>query len=249
MMRQEADADMMELAGLAAMQQPEKLAVRFVVEPQENEAKSKVAGRPIFDDVEMVEIRIPGDVDVRRNPVTEETKRRFPKQYLAFHAGQSQETASGTPLAAWALLKRSQVEEARFFGVHTVEQLSEMADANMARLGPGWIDLRQKARDWLEAAQDGAKLNELRTELEAAKQRIATMEDMLNRQAASLREAGVTTPIAQAAPAIDVEALVAKAVGEALKKMAPAPVAIEITTDPEPEPVTRRPLGRPRKVR
>jgi hypothetical protein len=247
MMRQEADADMMELARLSAERPAEKLAVRFLVEPQENEGKSKLAGRPIFDDVEMVEIRIPGEVDVRRKPVDDATKKRFPAQYLAFATGKSQEAASGTPLAAWALLKRSQVEEARFFGVLTVEQLSEMADGNMARLGPGWIDLRQKARDWLEAAQDGAKLNELRTELEAAKQRIATMEDMLNRQAASLREAGVDPIRAQhssATPAVDVEALVAKAVGAALARLAPATPA-----EPAPVPITKRPIGRPRKVR
>jgi hypothetical protein len=236
-MREEADQDMMDLAGFAAEQKAERLSVKFTVEPQENPEKSKKAGRPIFDDVEMCEIRIPGDADVRRQPVTTELKQRFARQYLAFKSGQSQETASGTPLAAWALLKRSQVEEARYFGVHTVEQLSEVPDSNMNTLGPGWIDLRQKARDWLEAAADGAKLNELRSELLTATQRISTLEEMLTRQAAALQQAGVTPQTAPTAPPVDVQALVASAVQEAMAR-----VQVPVVEAP-----VKRGRGRPRK--
>src|SRR6266481_6333615 len=62
------------------------------------------AGRPIFDEVEHIRIIAPGGKDnINDRPVTLADKRRFPRQYAAFKAGQSQIAASGTPLTevAW----------------------------------------------------------------------------------------------------------------------------------------------------
>lgn len=222
----EADAELMELAGLAETQQKESLAVRFIAEPQQNEDKTKKAGRPIFDEVEVCEIRIPGDTDLRREPVTAEHKRRFPKQYLAFKANQSQEAASGTPLAAWPLLTRAQVEEAKYLGAHTVEQLAEASDGGIQKFGPGWISIRQKARDWLTAAKDGALLVRLRSELEERDGRIKALEEMLTKQAQALQQAGIgtgsTAPVS-GTPSVDVGALVAAEVAKALATVQAAP--------------------------
>ena len=197
-MAEEADQELMELAGLAEGQEKSSLVVRFLVEPIEDEEASKKAGRPIYNDVEIIEVRVPGDPDMRRDVVTDDHKRRYPKQYIAFKKGQTQETVSGTPLAVWAPMKRSQVEEARHFGVHTVQQLAQLSDGNMQRLGPGWIAMRNLARDWEKAANDGAALAQLRSALDAAEARIKTMEDMLRRQAVELHktpsEGGAVVP-------------------------------------------------------
>ena len=187
----EADAEMMELAGLAETQDKERLAVHFLLEPQQDEEASKKAGRPIFTDVEVIEVRIPGDVDLRREVVNADHKRRFPKQYLAFKKNQSQEAASGTPLSAWPLLSRAQVEESKYLGAHTVEQLAEVSDGALQKFGPGWRTIRQQARDWLAKAADGALLARLRSELESRDAKIQTLEDMLNKQATALAQAGI----------------------------------------------------------
>jgi len=191
-MSEEADAELMELAGLAESQEREKLAIRFYMDSMQDEVASKKAGRPIFNDVEMIEIRIPGDVDLRRYPVEDEHKRRFPKQYIAFKKNQSQEAASGTPLNQWPLLTKAQVEESKYLGAHTVEQLAEVSDGALQKFGPGWRTLRQQARDWLQKAADGALLAKLRSELEERDAKIQTLEDMLNKQATALAQAGIT---------------------------------------------------------
>ena len=187
-MAEEADQEMMELAGLAEGQEKSSLVIRFLVEPQEDEAASSKAGRPIFNDVEVVEVRVPGDPDVRRSVVNDYYKRLYPKQYLAFKKGITQETVNGTPLSVWAPMKRSQVEEARHFGLHTVQQLAQISDGNLQRLGPGWIALRQQARDWEKQANDGAALSELRAVVEKQAAQIKTMEDMLQRQSLELHK-------------------------------------------------------------
>lgn len=236
-MSEEADAELMELAGLAQMQQPQAergISVNFLVEPQENAAKSKEAGRPIHDEVEVCEIRIVGDPDVRRHVVTEEHKRRFPKQYIAFKKRLDQDVASGTPLSAWPVLSRALVEDARFFGVRTVEQLADIPDSNLKNLGPGWMGLRQKARDWLIAAKDGAILVKLRSELEERDARIDALEEMLRKQAAALHAEG-KVPLAEApAQSHDLDAL----------KASVAALAAQLASQAAPK---RR--GRPPKVK
>ena len=182
--------EMTELAGLAENQKRSSLIVVFSMEAQENEQKSKKAGRPVFDDVEVVEIRIPGDKDVIRKIADERDRQEYPKQYLAFRKSQTQETVSGFPLSQWAQMKKSQVEEARFFGIHTIEQLASVSDTNLQRLGPGWTPLRQLARDWDKAAQDGAATVKLRTDLEAMTARVKTLETMLQKQAVELHREG-----------------------------------------------------------
>jgi len=200
-MSEEADEEMTRLAGLAEVQQAENLAVRFFIEPQEDETATKNQGRPIYRDVEMVEIRIPGDPDLRRSPVMQADKDRFPKQYLAFKRNQSQEAVSGTPLAQWALLSRAQVEEAKYLGAHTVEQLASASDASIQRFGSGWISIRQKARDWLQSAKDSSMLSKLRSELEERDARIKTMEDMLRKQGEAIASLGANGVRAAPEPA------------------------------------------------
>lgn len=205
-MREEAAGDlegMMELSGLASLQQSQNngergLAVRFSLEPMQNEQKTKEKGRPIFDEVEICEIRVSGSTDTVREVVTTDHRRRFPGAYLAFKQNQDQDAASGTPLVQWPLLSRAQAEEARYFGVRTVEQLSEVSDVNLQKLGAGWMVLRQQARDWLGKAKDGALLGKLRQELEERDRRIDAMEKMLAKQSAEIEAArgGSLPPVA-----------------------------------------------------
>jgi hypothetical protein len=196
MRTQEADASLMEAAGLDRARNPDdSLSVRFSIEPLENPAKTKDAGRPIYDDAEVIEIRVPGDKDVVRHPVTDGDRLRFARHYQAWKANQNQDTVTGTPLSVWPPIKRSQVEEAKFFAVHTVEQLAEVSDVNLQRLGPGWITLRQLAIDWLKKAHDGALVGKLRATIQEQEQRLAALEDMLKKQAAELHKPGPTLSV------------------------------------------------------
>ena len=70
-----------------------KLWIRFFVDAEQDLEGSETSGRPIFNEKEFIEIRIPGDRDIRREAVTDRHRAEFPKQYLAFKRLQHQEAA------------------------------------------------------------------------------------------------------------------------------------------------------------
>lgn len=221
----ELDAGLEELAA-AAMGQPmrENLAVRFFIEPMMHEQKSRDAGRDIFEDTEMVEIRTPGDRDVIRRPVSAEDKKRFAPLYVAFRRNESQEAVEGFPLKEWASISRSQAAELAHFGIRTVEHLAGAPDANLQQIGP-LMALRQKARDWLAAAKDNAVLAKLRSENDDLRSRLTTLESMLHTQAteiAAARNNGGTLPAA-AAPDPRLAALEAQIASLAASLQKPEP--------------------------
>ena len=88
----------------------------------------------------------------------------------------------GTPLVMWPVVNKSQIKEAAFFEVRTVEQLAELSDANCRRMGMGYTELRSKAKAWLLAAKDSAVVtrqaaenDRLQGEIEALKEQIAAL--------------------------------------------------------------------------
>src|SRR5690606_9295016 len=106
----------------------DKLAVAFFFSPVQDDEATAREGRPIFKDAEFIKILIPGDkTNVVVRQASQSDKDRFAQQYARFKNNQ-QEVLEGTPLEAWPLVTRSQVEELKYFGVRTVEQLAGMAD-------------------------------------------------------------------------------------------------------------------------
>lgn len=198
------------------------LGVQFVTDWKENHKETREKGRPIYDPVEICEIVIPGSTDKIRNIVTDKERFRFPRQYEAFKKNADQDIASGTPLAQWPLVTAGQVKELQFFGIRTVENLAGVADSALQRLGPGWLQLRQKAKDWLVSAKDGALVAKLRSENDEMRARMDAMEKMLQRQNEVLNR-----PDGNPAPAMD--PLVAKLLAQvealsAAVAVKPAPV-------------------------
>lgn len=162
------------------------LLVKFFTKPKEDKAASLEEGRPIFKDVCYVDIRVAGS----RNghvcrPATLHDKQRFPRHHDAFKNREEMPT-EGTPLTEWALMTRSMAEEFAYINVKTVEQLANMPDNNAQKF-MGGNTLKQKAKDWLEAAAGKAGelkfkalADEVTAENEALKEQIATMMERLN---------------------------------------------------------------------
>ena len=131
---------------------------QFFTEAVKLEWKSRQEGRPIFEDREFVRIIIPGD---RRSmavePVGEEHKARWGRQYEAFRAGR-EAPLEGTPLSEWpvSLMSPARVQELAYFNLRTVEQMAAVNDAQLQSLGMGARELRERARTWLEVAAKGA---------------------------------------------------------------------------------------------
>lgn len=153
----------------------EKLFVRFAMQPVQDDKKSQESGRPVFNDVEYIEIMAPGDrSNIVHRPVRDDDKQRFARQWAAWKSGAG-EGVSGTPLKEWPGVTRGQVEELAHFRVHTVEQLAGISDGNMQNVGP-LMALRQRARDYLEQAKGQAPLTQMRAELAQRDNVIETLQ-------------------------------------------------------------------------
>lgn len=151
----------------------------FYMETKRNGSKSAKANRPIFDDVAMVKVLIPGDSRTEAVfPVKDEHKRRWPAAWAAFEQGKG-EVLEGTPLAEWPQLSRSQAKEIEHYKIRTVEQLASLSDQNMQDTFPGIRRLVELAKAWLVAAENGADTSALLTEVEQLKATIAARDDQI----------------------------------------------------------------------
>lgn len=165
--------------------------VEFYTEAVQNNFKSKQEGRPIYEDRTFVRIQTPGDTRTTINrPATEQDKARFPKSWHAFQEGLS-EVTEGTPLAQWPAVSASQVKELQHVHVRTVDQLAALSDASIQKMGPGYQQLRQSARHWLEHAKGDADQTRLQHENDELRDEVAMLKEQLaaaNAQIESLSE-------------------------------------------------------------
>lgn len=154
------------------------LWVQFGLEPMEDGAASAAEGRPIYKEIEHIKIMQPGNKDsIIIRPVTEKDKTRFRQQYENWKAGRAEEV-SGTPLEKWPGVTRAQVEELKFFGVRTVEQLAEMADAHAQKF-MGINNLRRLARDYIQKGKEGAMSTQMLEALKSKDNQIAALQEAL----------------------------------------------------------------------
>lgn len=154
------------------------LAVRFYKEPVLNTAETEQQGRPVYEEVDYVEISVPGDrTNIVCKRVTEQHKREYAQQYAAFKAGDAEQLV-GTPLAQWPGISRAQVKELEFFRCRTVEQLAELSDTSIGAIGP-IRRLRDNAKAYLEAAKGLAPVSRLQGELDKALEETAALKQQL----------------------------------------------------------------------
>lgn len=142
---------------------------RFYLRAVENKVKSKEEGRPIFEDVEYVEVIIAGDKNNKPHyRVTDVHKNRWPDQYNRFKENQEQ-IPEGTRLEEWPILTTSRVQELKAVGIHTVEQLADLNDAGIQSLGMGGRELVGKAQKLIDGKDE---ISELKKEIETLKKQL-----------------------------------------------------------------------------
>jgi hypothetical protein len=141
----------------------------FYMGTVENVARSKEEGRPIFDDKEMVRVVIPGDrLATFVGEVEDRHRDRWPDHYAAFKRGE-QRASSGTPLEYWPIMSSAKVAEMKALNIFSVEDLANLSDALLARIGMGARELRGQAQAYLENAKAGADVARLSAEIERLK--------------------------------------------------------------------------------
>ena len=148
-----------------ARESDKALAVRFFTMPVKDEESSTREGRPIFKDTTMVDIRTRGARnEVVHKPVDAVIKARFSDAWRAYEQGEKL-LESGTPLAEWPAMSKSQVEEMKYFGFFTVEHIANARDDLLHKF-PGLLSLKQRATAFLELASGSAPIERLQSELE-----------------------------------------------------------------------------------
>ncbi len=153
-----------------------RLAVTFYKRSVKQEDESVAAGRPIFKEFDFVRICVPGDnlteIDTYAN---ESHKARFPRQW-AHYQNQvgSQEQIVGTPVEQWTLISRSQAEELKGIKFRTVEDIANCSDQQLQRIGmiAGMSphSFREKAKAFLNLANDSAEVAQREAELQALRE-------------------------------------------------------------------------------
>lgn len=160
------------------------LYVEFSIEAVRNEQKSTDEGRPIFEDVEYITIRIVGDTKtVRKRPVqfkwvgnTPPDTERWPRQYEAFK-NQEKFVQDGTPLEQWPMLTRSDVAALKEMKIYTVEQLSELPDNAL-----NWTGARkykEMATMYLAQAKDGSGISKLKSENDQLRRDMEALQNQM----------------------------------------------------------------------
>lgn len=153
---------------------------RFYLRAVQNEFRSHEEGRPIFEDLEYVEIIIPGNRGtVVDTLVKEEHRQRWPIAYARFKQGEA-EVMEGTPIAEWPGVTRSQAEELKFLNIRTVEALANLDDHNLQRAVPmGGNALREKAKRYLLNAAGSAPAEALAAKVDDQAATIAALQQQV----------------------------------------------------------------------
>lgn len=168
----------------------------FKIHSVQNDAKSKEKGRPVFDDMEVVEIRMAGnkqtvgvfpaheiwkwvdEVDGTRTPTT--YAMRWPELYRKFKEGAVQ-MQSGTPLEEAPFLSQGKRLELKALNIHTVDALAALDGSPLKVLGVGGRELKNQAKAYLEKAEGSAVETRLAAENETLRQQIADLQEQFSR--------------------------------------------------------------------
>ncbi len=163
------------------------LIIQFSLEAKPDKAETAKAGRPVMKDVEYIKIMVPGNSNgIVHVPVTDKHRREFANQYENWKRN-AENPIQGQPLREWPPLRPSEVAHLVHNNVRTVEELAAVSDTNIQTLGPGYLTLRQKARDFLEAAKNTGFLTELREQTDLLRSQNEALQRQLDAANAELR--------------------------------------------------------------
>ena len=143
-----------------------------------------------------VRITVPGDkTNIVDQPVREDHKRRFPRQWLHFQMQNNNAEVIGVPLEQWVKddpenFNDMQMAELQIFKFQTVEQVATATDNQLQRIGMGAMGLRELARRYLQVKNQSSS----QTEIENTKQELALVKEQMAALMAQLQEKKVGRP-------------------------------------------------------
>jgi len=117
---------------------------------------------PLYQGKDFVRISVPGDTtSIVIQPVREDHKRRFPRQWLYYQMKNAGDAIPGTKLQTWhedepEIFTIGQMEELQILKFQVVEQLAGAGDSQLQRIGMGGVGLRERAKAYLASKNRSA---------------------------------------------------------------------------------------------
>ena len=149
-----------------------------------------------YKDKPFVRIIVPGDkTTIIDQPVREDHKQRFARQWLHFQMQNNNAEVIGVPLNQWVKddpenFNDMQMAELQIFKFQTVEQVATASDSQLQRIGMGAVGLRELARRYLQVKNQSSS----QTEIEHTKQELAEVKEQMAALMAQLSEKKVGRP-------------------------------------------------------
>jgi hypothetical protein len=139
---------------------------------------------------------VPGDkTTIIDQPVREDHKQRFARQWLHFQMQNNNAEVIGVPLSQWVKddpenFNDMQMAELQIFKFQTVEQVATATDSQLQRIGMGAVGLREMARRYLAVKNQSSS----QTEIEHTKKELAEVKEQMATLMAQLQEKKVGRP-------------------------------------------------------
>lgn len=143
-----------------------------------------------------VRIVVPGDkTTIIDQPVRDDHKQRFPRQWLHFQMQNNNAEVIGVPLQQWVKddpdnFNDMQMAELQIFKFQTVEQVATASDNQLQRIGMGAVGLREMARRYLQVKNQSSS----QTEMEVTKRELAEVKEQMAALMAQLSDKRVGRP-------------------------------------------------------
>lgn len=131
-------------------------------------------------DQDFVKINIPGDNKTEWDqPVRDVDKQRFKSQWEAYKAQQSQ-FAGQVLLEEAELFDEGKIKTYKAFNIETVDQLANLNDAFISKIGMGARDDVKKATSYLQSQAETGKQIALERELQIRDEANAKLQEQLD---------------------------------------------------------------------
>lgn len=195
--------------------------VRFERQVVEDKQASLAAGHYVGKDVDFVLITPPGSKDemiakvgqwfenternVRDGRMNPKWLELWKDGYSRWKNGQEM-PLNGTAIRGWGLISPSQQETLIRMHIMTIEDLAIVNDEGLRRIGMGSMELRTKAKNWLQSMKDHGPLVSQVTSLEQQNRILQSQVETLGAQVAALRNGQSVQPQAVFNPVEEITA-------------------------------------------
>lgn len=185
--------------------------VKFLREAVDDPIETRRQGHYVSKDVDMAHITPAYSKDVlkmevhdwfenlkveeRNGRIPQEWVEQYHKKYEAFQKGQEL-PIDGVPIRGWGMISPALQETLIRMNVMTVEDLSQMNDEGMRRVGMGGVDLKNKAKAWLQQIKDKGPLTQEVAELKRENETLKATVEGLQASVESLKQASRLARIA-----------------------------------------------------